>query len=280
MEVLREVARRRPEFRRDVAADVVPAILSKFEPGEWWTGTAEAFNVAGEFLDVLGSQDVRKILDAVLALLEKADPAKAAWVVVQPAIDLLATPVAQQLAKVDTDFDNRIVATILRFGLNQETEHTRLLFYLYQFDLKSVYQEPTLSQLREVVQKVRKQALTINASNSMDNIRALLLAPAAAGPEGIKDALKAISDALNTAFGDKRWLALSFPVAYEAFIVLAQTQEQIAKGISQSTGEFQRLLYPIIDQIVAVWGEAAKNPAIFAPMGFRRRATPSLCHRA
>jgi hypothetical protein len=275
MEVLREVARRRPEFRRGVAADVVPAILSKFEPGEWWTGTAEAFNVAGEFLDVLGSQDVRKILDAVLALLEKADPARAAWVVVQPAIDLLATPVAQQLAKVDTDFDNRIVATILRFGLNQETEHTRLLFYLYQFDLKSVYQEPTLSQLREVVQKVRKHALTINASNSMDNIRALLLAPAAAGPEGIKDALKAISDALNTAFGDKRWLALSFPIAYEAFIVLAQTQEQIAKGISQSTGEFQRLLYPIIDQIVAVWGEAAKNPGIFAPMGFRRRATPS-----
>ncbi len=275
MEVLREVAQRRPEFRRSAAADVVPAILSKFEPGEWWTGTAEAFKVASEYLDVLQPEDVRRILDAVLAMLEKADPARAGWVIVQPAIDLLATTPAQRLAKEDKDFDNRIVATILRFGLNQETEYTRLLFYLYQFDLKTVYQEPAVTQLRGVVQQVRKQALTIHASNAMENVRALLLAPAAAGSDGIKDALKAISDTLNTAFGDTRQLALAFPFAYETFVVLAQTQESIAKALSLSTEEFQNWLRPLVEQIVAVWGKAAEDPGIFAPMAFPRRTTPS-----
>ena len=275
MEVLRQVAEERPEFRLGVAVEVVPAILSKFGEGEFWTGIAESCKTAAQYLDVLEPQGVRDILTATLNLWDRADPAQAAWVIVQPAIDLLVTPAAQQLAKQDKDLDGRIISTILRFGLNQKTEYTRLLFSLYQFDLRSVYQEPMLSQLKEVVQEVRKQALTIHASNAMDNVRALLIASSAAGLDGVRDALKAITEALNTALGDPRRIALAFPFAYELFIILAERQEQIAKDISVSLKEFQSWLHPLLDQIIAVWRQAIKNPGIFASFSFPPRATPN-----
>ena len=170
---------------------------------------------------------------------------------------------------------NRIIATVLHFGLNQQTEHTFLLFYLYQFDLGSVYEEPTFTQLKEVVQDVRQQALTINASNAMDNVRALLLASSAAGPDGVKDALKAVTLALNSALGESRQVALAFPFAYEAFLILAERQEQIAKDISVSVEEFRTWLRPFLDQIVAVWSHAAKDPIIFAQVTFPRPTKPS-----
>ena len=43
-----------------------------------------------------------------------------------------------------------------------------------------------LTQLKEVVTDVRKQALTIHASNAMDNVRALLLHPRLPGRKGSK----------------------------------------------------------------------------------------------
>jgi hypothetical protein len=275
IEVLREVAERRPEFRDRVANDVTPAILSKFESDEWWTGTAEAFKLAAEYLDVLKPNDVGDILGATLDLLDKQDPQRDQWVIVSPAIDLLVEPTVRQIAKDDKQLDSRIVSTILRFGLNQKTEYTRLLLYLYRFDLRSVYQPPMLLQLRQVVDEVRKQALTVHASNAMDNVRALLLASSAAGLDGVKDALKSIELALVSALGDPRRLALAFPYAYETFIILAERQEQIALDISVSAAEFRGWLFPLVDRIVEVWGRAAKNPAIFAPMAFPPKTTPS-----
>src|ERR1700733_14982594 len=91
-------------------------------------------------------------------------------------LDLILSPEVQSLSKQDQGLGHRIVSTVLRFGLNQKTEHVRLLYYLYRFDLASVHQEPTRTQLQEVILEVRRQALTINASNSMNNICALLLA--------------------------------------------------------------------------------------------------------
>ena len=58
MEVLREIAERRPEFRAEIAVDIVPAVLSKFGEGEFWTGTAEACKVASQYLDVFQPSDV------------------------------------------------------------------------------------------------------------------------------------------------------------------------------------------------------------------------------
>ena len=87
--MLRQVGEGRPEFRAGVAKEIVPAILSKFQAGEFWTGIAEAFKVGLLYLDVLDATGAREIISGTLALLNRVDPAQAAWVIVQPAIDLL-----------------------------------------------------------------------------------------------------------------------------------------------------------------------------------------------
>ena len=89
MEVLGEVAEKRPEFRAGVASEVVPAILSKFEEGEYWTGTAEALKVCSRYLDVLAPKDIGAIVSTTLSVLDKMDPSRDVWVIVRPAIDLL-----------------------------------------------------------------------------------------------------------------------------------------------------------------------------------------------
>lgn len=280
MEVLRDLAEKRPEFRAGVAQEIVLAILSKFAQGEFWTGTAEALNVSPRYLDVLEPKDIRAVVAATLSLLDKMDPSRDVWVLVRPALDLLVSQEVQRLSKQDQELGNRIVSTILRFGLNQKTEHTRLLFYLYHFDLGSVYEETALTQLQEVVQDVRKQALTVYASNAMDNVCALLLASSAAGSDGVKDALQALGLALNSAFGEPRRIALAFPFAYQPFLILAERQEQIAKDISLSVDEFRAWLRPFADLIAAVWAHAAKNPVIFAPFAFPppTKASPVIIH--
>lgn len=271
---LREIAEQRPEFRAVAAADIVPAILAKLGDKGVWTGVAEACKAAAQYLDVLGPSDARRIVVAVLDLLDRADPENAAWVIVQPAIDLLVEPAAQSLAKQDKELDARIVSSILRFGLNQETEYTRLLYYLYRFDLRSVYEEPTRGRLTDVVKAVRAQALRITASNAIDSVCALLLASSAAGPDGVKDALKALEETLKTAFGESRRVALAFPYAYQAFNILAQRQGQIAADISIDLKELRLSLHSLLDQIVAVWSQAVKNPGIFAQFSLPPRTTP------
>jgi hypothetical protein len=203
------------------------------------------------------------------------DPASDMWPIVQPALDLLVSQEVQHLSKQNQKLGNRIVSTILRFGLNQKTEHTRLLFYLYHFDLGSVYQEPAFTQLKEVVQDVRKKALTINASNAMDNVRALLLASSAAELEGVKDALEALRLVLKSAFGEQRRISLVFPFAYEAFFILAEKQQQISKDISVSIDEFREWLRPFLGLIADVWSHAKKNPLIFAQFSLPPPTKPS-----
>src|SRR5580692_783185 len=224
IEVLCDLAKRRPEFRSGIAGDIVPLVLSKIEKGTFWKARSDALKLASLYLSVLKPEDIVAIVSVVLSQLDDIDPTRDDWAVVQPSLDLILSPEVQSLSKQDQGLGHRIVSTVLRFGLNQKTEHVRLLYYLYRFDLASVHQEPTRTQLQEVILEVRRQALTINASNSMNNICALLLASSVAGRDGIEDALEAIRLTLESVFGPHTHVSLSFPFAYNAFIILADRQ--------------------------------------------------------
>jgi hypothetical protein len=274
METLQDVAELRPEFRAAVAPDVVFAILSKLNGDEFWTGPAAALKTALLFFDVLDSQSVRSLAEGTLSLLDKIDPTHEVWVIVQPALDVLTSQQVQDVSKRDQALAHRIVSTILRFCLNQKSEHTRLLFYLYQFDLGSMSEEPTASQLKEVVDDVRKQALTINASNSVDNICALLLASSVSQEGGVADALDAVTLILRTAFGQPH-PAISFSVVYTVFVILADRQERISSDIGISLKAFRSKLGPILGLIADVWRVSAVRPLLFAPFAFPPRTKPA-----
>jgi hypothetical protein len=264
IEVLRDLAEKRPEFRAGVASDIVPLVLSKIGKGTFWKARSDALNLASLYLGVLKPEDITAIVSVVLSQLDTIDPARDDWPTVQPSLDLILSQEVQTISKEDQELGRRIVSTVLRFGLNQKTEHVRLLYYLYRFDLASVHEEPARTQLQEVILEVRKQALTVNASNSVSNICALLLASSAAGRGGIEDALEAIRLILETALGSRPHVSMSLPVAYNAFIILADRQDQIASDILMGADKFRERLNSLLDLIFKVWDIAKNNPLIFA----------------
>jgi hypothetical protein len=264
IEVLCNLAEKRPEFRAGIAGAIVPLVLSKIGKGTFWKARSDALKLAILYLGVLKPDDITAIVSVVLSQLATVDPARDDWAIVQPSLDLILSPEVQSLSKQDQELGQRVVSTVLRFGLNQKTEHVRLLYYLYRFDLASVHQEPTRTQLQEVILEVRKQALTINASNSMNNICALLLASSAAGRDGIDDALEAIRLTLESAVGPRPNVSLSFPFAYNAFLILADRQEQIASDILLGADKFRERLNSLLDLVFKVWDIAKNSPLIFA----------------
>ena len=264
IEVLRDLAEKRPEFRASVTGDIVPLVLSKIGKGTFWKARSDALKLASLYLDVLKPEDITAIVSVVLSQLDTIDPARDDWATVQPSLDLILSQEVQSLSKEDQVLGQRIVSTVLRFGLNQKTEHVRLLYYLYRFDLASVHEEPARTQLQEVILEVRKQALTVNASNSMNNICALLLASSAAGRAGIEDALEAIRLTLETALGSRPNVSMSLPIAYNAFMILADRPDQIANDILMDVAKFRERLNVLLDLIFKVWDAAKNNPLIFA----------------
>jgi hypothetical protein len=166
----------------------------------------------------------------------------------------------------------RIFLTVLRFGLNQETEHARLLFYLQDFDLDSINNEPLLGQLNQVVDDVRSKARATNASNAVDNIRALLIASTISRRDGVKEAIDALIQIVNSATTTHP--SISFAYAYEALLLLAAKQSKIVKDISVEVDEFRSWLKPILDLLGSLWKKAKENPLIFASFRCRRPLSP------
>jgi len=273
IEVLREVGEKRPEFCAGIAPDVASAVLSKLRVGEFWTGTAEALKAASPYLDVLESGAVNQLIAATLDVLDRTDPARDVWVIVQPALDFLVSEGAQRVWKQTPDLAKRIVSTILRFGVNQQTEHTRLLFYLYHFDLGSVHEEPLASQIAEVVRDVRRQARTINASNSVNNIRALLVASAVSNRAGVTDALTATTEILRSTL--EGHLSISFANAYEVLLILSARKQQIMLEAGIEPREFNSLLEPILKLLGGVWKAAIQRPLLFAPFAIPPHTKPN-----
>lgn len=277
-EVLHYLAVKRPEFRKDVAPAVASAVVAKLDLGEFWSATAEALKTAHAYLDIVSSEDLVRIISKVLSLLDGIDPAKDFWPLVRPSLDILLSEESQRISKIDLPLGQRIISTVLRFGLNQKTEHARLLFYLHYFDLGSIDDASTLDKLKNVVSDVRSCASTTSASNAVYNINALLLAPAAAGRDGVADALDALIRILKSALSEHP--GISFAHAYETLNLLADRQERIAAAISMESGEFRSRLESILSLIVEIWKVAAGRPMLFASFSIppATKPNPAIIH--
>jgi hypothetical protein len=275
--VLCDLAEKRPEFRVGIKESVAKLINAKMQKGTFWKAREDALKLASLYLDVMSERDTKEIVLNVLTQLEGVDPAREEWPIVRPSLDLITSDEIQALAKTDHVLNDRIVSTVLRFGLNQKTENIRLLYYLYHFSLGEKVEEAELSQVQNVVNDVRKQALSINASFSIGSICALLLASSVTGRAGVSDALEAIKQTLASAPAEvstKRMVSLSFPLAYQAFLVLAERGDKIATDAGMEVEEFRDELLLILNLIINVWTVAKGNPSIFAQFSFPPRSNP------
>jgi hypothetical protein len=262
LELLHQIGSERPEFRSNMAAAIADAVVSTIQKQVYWTEFAEALKTASTYIDVFSRDDLVKVVAAVLAFLDKLDPATGIWPVVQPSLDFLSSEEAKNLSDKAPELGRRIFLTVLRFGLNQETEHARLLFYLQDFDLDSINSEPLLGQLHQVVDDVRSKARATNASDAVNNIRALLISSTISRKDGVKEAIDALTEIVSSATTARP--SISFAYAYEALLLLAAKQNKIAKDISIEDDEFRSWLKPILDLLTPLWTKAKEDPLIFA----------------
>jgi hypothetical protein len=273
LEVLHQIGSERPEFRLSIAAEIADVVTATIQKQVYWTEFAEALKAANTYIDVFARDDLVKVVTALLVYLDDLDPAKNIWPVVQPALDFLSSKEAKGLSDKDPELGRRIFATILRFGLNQETEHARLLYYLQDVDLDSIKNEPLLTELSEVVDDVRSKARTTNASNAVSNMCALLIGSTISGRDGVKEAIDALVQVMASATTARP--SLSFAFAYEALLLLAAKQTKIAKDISVEIAEFRSWLKPMLDLLADIWIKSKENPLIFAPFSLPPATKPN-----
>jgi len=273
LEILGELAEERPEFRQPATAPVMVAIIANLRRRQFWTGTAEALKTAIQYLEVLRSDELKDLISATLVLLEGMDTAHGSWPILQPGLELLLSDESQRASQSDPDLASRIVATVLRFGLGQKTEHARLLLYLNSSTILKKINTEMLGRLIDVVRDVRQQALAVNSSSAVYNICALLYGSAVAGSEGVQDAITALSKILKSALNTRP--SISFVGAHQGILALASRERAIAGDLSISVEDYRGKVSPILELIFDVWERAKHTPTVFAPFSIPPRSTPS-----
>jgi hypothetical protein len=240
LEALQCIARKRPEFRENNSSEVAAVISKKLQSPGFWTGRKAALDTALIYADVFSAASLQAVINSILLMMDNTAPGTGMWPIVQPAMNLLTSEPVKRLAGQTPELGHRIIRMILHVGLNQETEHANVLFYLHNFDSALLREASVRDTLHDTVIHVRRKAAGINSSDVVDNIQALLLAPAVSGNDGVKDALNGLTMILSSAVGPHQSIAL--PYAYAPLLLLVDHHQQIADDISISPEEFRALL--------------------------------------
>lgn len=273
LEIIHQVAQKRPELRSYIAPEVADAIINRLSFPAFWTARTAAFEIAEDYGDLFSLVQMQSIVGATLDLLKKVDPAADAWPITRPALEfLVATPV-KQFSIMMPEIGKQIVDTILRFGELQKTEHARVLFYLHDFDPSLLHDKLIANKLQNPVVQVRHRALQSNSNDAVANIQALLIAPAISGRDGVHDALTGLANILKSASESRSSIAL--PEAYNSILLLASQQESLAKDLSLDLDEFRAWLVPLIPLVTNLWAWAKDRPLLFASFSLPPATVPN-----
>ncbi len=260
LEALETVAATRPEFRELASHGVAVAILNRLSVNEIVQAKAKALQVAGQYVDVLSDTDAQRIIDGALRVLDAT--ALGAWPVVRPALQLLVSPVAVNLAKQDSELGDRILKNILKFGSEDGTESTSLLFYLRDFDAELLRKTYIVEAVRPVIEKLRQDAQQINSSAATAQIQALLLVPSISGRDAVVDAISALSKVIRSS--ESRHPSISLSNAYAAVLMLVDREEEFSRDLNIDVPAVRQWISSIFEDIIKLWQCARQNPLVLA----------------
>ncbi len=272
LKALQYVGQFRPELRFTAASDIANAVLEKIRAPGFWTGSASAIETALAYADVFNKDNLNAIVESVLLLIDEIGPSTGNWPITRSALNLLISAPVKNLSGNNHNLGRRIIATILRCGLEQESERARVLFYLHDFDPELLREDSVKNSLQDTVVYIRHKANKINASNVVDYIQALFVAPAVSGSDGVRDGLEGLTCLLRSVTAGKP--SHSLPFAYAPLLLLADRQKQIADDISIKLATFQTWLQPLIDLIVNLWIKVIERPTILAPFSLPPSTKP------
>jgi hypothetical protein len=261
LEILRDIARARPEFRASNAQQVEEAIVSKLQASSFWKGKSDALELAAGFLDVFLDDQVRNVVERTLDVLVAMDPAAQMWPIVRPALRLLASQPSARLCKADPALGRRVLDTILRFG-TQETQSSELLFYLRDFDTPLLRDSSIVATLRPTVEALCKRVENVNSSGTAGDIQALLLSPAISGINGVRAALNAFKKIVCSSEANRPSIAL--PYCYAPLQMLVDRQQAFADELAMPRSDIDQMWGDIYQDVITLWDQIRAKPALLA----------------
>jgi hypothetical protein len=271
-EILKDIAKQRPEFRRGALPTIHAAILSQLQIRNNWIAKDAAVAVAIEYLDVLSDEQARSLVEEVLAMLGAMSPGRAPWIIVQPALKLLASSRSASLSKSVPELGKRVLAALMRFGTEEDTEQEALLFHLKEFDPGLLRDSNTIAALRPVIEAIRKKLTTIRSSGAVGQIQALLLSPTVSGAPAIYDAFRALISILRN---DTKPPAMSLPHAYAAVLMLIDKQATFAEELGVERSEVDQRWSEVYESVINIWDVARSQPLVLAPFSLPPPTAPS-----
>lgn len=272
LEILGEVARVRPEYRRLVASDVAALCQSKIASDDWWTARREALKLAELYADVWSKESFGGVIDATIGLLTKLE-AGGSSPLVRPAMDLLTSEAVTSLVRQDQRRSTRLFSTILRFGLSQARESVHLLFNLSDLQADLVLDGPDREALAGVVATAKERAADKTLSNSGDYINALLAAGSRVGPGTTEEALNALGAVLRSPAEGHR--AASFAYAYNPVLYLARRRDRIGESSGLTEGTFQSALDELGAALVVAWDSILAQPLLLRGLSIPPETRPN-----
>lgn len=271
-EALKTLAKQRPEFISLGSAMIADAVVTGCASEQFRVGSA-AFETAVACAEGLAQDDLRRVVETALQILEQVEPSDGRWPIVQPAISLVSGNDAQALWPNDKTLASRSAQCVLRHGIGSASENTRLLALI---DDIRPYLDPAMvgdERIRQVVGAVREGAQKINNSGVAGNIAVLFSAGALVGQAGIEDAIKGLLAILSTA--DSKRPSIAIADAYHPLDALRYHLDEIVRELKLTPSVERSLLDPVVEALESFWAAAEGNPLLFAPFAIPIPTAPN-----
>jgi hypothetical protein len=272
LKALLQLAKDRPELRAQVAPKAAVAICSKLRGSFKW-GQVDAIEAALAYVEAFSMDALLSVVVVLLETLEAEDPTIAFWPLSRAGLRFLVDHRVRERCRGVADIDVRSLEQILRFGLAEDEAQPVVFFHLADFDADLLEQEGVKERLAGVLGRVLRAALQVNSSSVTDNIQALLIAPAVAGPEGIRTAIDGISRVIRSVSTPHPSMGLSN--LDRVLLVLTEELENIRRVCASSLAWLEADLHRLVEAILELWAEAARRPLVFAPFALPPRTKPS-----
>jgi len=240
-------------------------------PGDW-NAKRHAMEAAPKFMDAMDDRDRVSVIEATLAHLGQVNPATNAWHIVRPALGLLVSRASVRLVSEHADIGERVLATILKFGTDQGTENSSLLFYIQELDPKLLSNPRIIAAARPALENLRT-SLKQNSTAAAQNIQSIFLAPPISGRDLLSDAVTALRHVIASVPG--RNASMSFPVSYSAVMQLIQQKPTLASVSGVSAEQVNEWLDGLFSDVVLMWRRAKEDAMTFGSFAIPLPSAPS-----
>jgi tetratricopeptide (TPR) repeat protein len=267
--VLKEVARYRPEFARHMGVSIVDFTLGVLGTvrNRYWKDFSDSFELAKVYLDYLEPEDQHKLFVATTKFLHDSGD-NLVWTVIDPALTLLYSEASYRAAAEDTELGARIVETIVQFGSRQEHDHAQFLANFQHFPSSLLGLESVRLRLNAVIESV-SHGISSRTSAAVGKIQALFLVPDLVGPDRILAGIQELRALLEqtTAYPHRHFMS-------NAFYPLRVLAHQIITEKLSRDGVLEKDLNLLFGKLLEIWSVVIQKPEIMASFSIPTKTQP------